>query len=383
VEETPVDLRPRPAQTRKGFTLIELLVVIAIIGVLIALLLPAVQAAREAARRAQCSNNLKQIGLAFLNHESTYGNLPTGPYDSDPNAVDAAGNPDLMNRNYDEDWMNGGYETSTCCNSAHPNGWSHFFKILPYLEQQQVYNLANFDYPAIHNKPDANANGEVNVARVGIAAYYCPSRRGVTGYGGTPTYRNDYAGCAGFYQGQAYECTGSHDNPTIHIPPAPNGAAPRANERAAINQGNTSQRKGAIIHPVRGTRKLADFKDGTSNSILCAEKALPLERHGSDGGDNERWNNSGWDEDHLRWHFVPVPDSKAPIFRGQACVVPPDLNDKTNNLWRRMFGGPHPGGINAVLGDGSVKFIKFTVDPGAFRRLAVIDDGEPMSSDSY
>ena len=89
-------MRPhlRPATRLKGFTLIELLVVISIIAVLIALLLPAVQAAREAGRRAQCVNNLKQIGLGFMNFESTNTHLPQGPYDGDPNAVTASGAPD-------------------------------------------------------------------------------------------------------------------------------------------------------------------------------------------------------------------------------------------------------------------------------------------------
>jgi prepilin-type N-terminal cleavage/methylation domain-containing protein len=378
-----VDVRTRTSATSQGFTLIELLVVIAIIAVLIGLFLPAVQGAREAGRRAQCVNNLKQIGIGFLNHESTYGILPTGPYDGDSNAVDAAGNPDLNARIYDEDWRNGGYETSTCCNAAHPNGWSHFFKIMPYMEQQQVYNLANFNYPPIHNKPDINANGELDVARTGIPNFYCPTRRAVSGYNSPQTYRNDYAGCGGMLQGQAYECLTPYDNPTIGIPPAPNGAAPRANERAAINEGDTPQRKGAIVHPVHGTRRLADFLDGTSNSILCAEKCLPWARFGADGGDNERWNNSGWDEDNVRWHFIPLSDFKTPIFRGEACAVPPDYSDKTNNLWRRMFGSSHPGGLNTLVGDGSVKFIKFTVDPGAFRKLAAIDDGEVLSADSF
>ncbi|MDX2036787.1 MAG: DUF1559 domain-containing protein [Isosphaeraceae bacterium] len=368
---------------RSGFTLIELLVVIAIIAVLIALLLPAVQAAREAARRSQCTNNLKQIGLGFHNFESTNGHFPQGGLDGDPNAVDASGNPTTFN-NYDEDYRNGGYETSTCCNAASAKHWNHFFKIMPYMEQQVVYNLANFEYPPIHNKPDINANGEAQVSRVGIPNYYCPSRRAVTGYAATiagvavQTYRNDYAGSAGFLQGEMYEC---RDQSGRWIPPAPNGAAPLANERAAINQGNTGGKKGAIIHPFRGTRRLADFTDGTSNSVLVAEKSLPPDRLGSDGGDNERWNNAGWDEDNIRYHFVPIADSQAPSLNGQCSN--PSTPKTGGTLWRRMFGGPHPGGINALFGDGSVKFLKFTIDPGTFRKVITIDDGEVISADAY
>ncbi|MFO0950645.1 MAG: DUF1559 domain-containing protein [Isosphaeraceae bacterium] len=379
-------MRPSLLSTaRRGFTLIELLVVIAIIAVLIALLLPAVQSAREAARRAQCVNNLKQIGLGFHNFESANSHLPQGGMDGDPEAVTASGAPDPNSRIYDEDWKNGGYETSTCCNAASPKGWNHFFRIMPYMEQQQIYNLANFDYPAIHNKPDITANGELQVSMVGVASYYCPSRRAVTGYPATfsgqilQIYRNDYAGCAGFFQGEMYECRDSSGR-WVPAPPVGSGM-PFANERAAINQGDTGGRKGAIVHPFRGKRRLADFIDGTSNSIMVAEKSVPLDRHGADGGDNERWNNSGWDEDNIRYHFVPIPDAQAPSLNG-VCNNP--STPKTGgNLWRRMFGGPHAGGINALLGDGSVKFIKFTVDPNAFRKLCSIDDGEVLSADSF
>ncbi|WP_165070740.1 DUF1559 domain-containing protein [Paludisphaera rhizosphaerae] len=377
----------RPIALRTGFTLIELLVVIAIIAVLIALLLPAVQSAREAARRMQCTNNLKQIGLGFANFESVNGHLPPGPYDGDPDAVDLSGNPDSSRRNYDEDWKNGGYETSTCCRADHPNGFNQFFKILPFIEQATVYNLANFAAPPINSNLARGSDyaGEDSVARAVIATYFCPTRRSPSAYlsgavssASNAVAKNDYAGCAGMFQGESYEC---QDRSNRWVPAAPDGSSPIANERAAINQGDTGGRKGAISHGVRSKRRLADFTDGTSNSIVAAEKSLPWARFATDGGDNERWNNAGWDEDVVRFHFVPVADAQAPPLNG-LCSSPSSPNTGST-LWRRMFGGPHPGGVNAVLGDGSVRFIKFSVNPSAFRRLSVIDDGEVLSSDSY
>ena len=378
---------PRRPGLRPGFTLIELLVVIAIIAVLIALLLPAVQSAREAARRTQCVNNLKQIGLGFANFESSNTHLPQGPHDGHIRAVTVGGNPDPNGYNYDE--VAPAYGATTCCSAAHPDGWNHFFKILPYLEQQPTYNLANFSAPPIHKDRPGTLNGENDVARVVIAAFYCPTRRAPGPYpiGQSLNSKIDYAGCAGFMTGQYLDCDFGNTSATRLIPPAPNGASPNSDERSTINLSQTSGRKGAIVWSGRGAKRTwADFTDGTSNSILCAEKSLPPSRHGNDGGDNERWNNSGWDEDNIRYHFVPVPDQKAPALDG-FCLTPSNPNmpkvPNKGTLWRRDFGSSHPGGINAVLGDGSVKFLKFTIDPGAMRKLAVIDDGEPLSADAY
>ena len=108
---------------------------------------------------------------------------------------------------------------------------------------------------------------------------------------------------------------------------------------------------------MRSKRRLADFADGTSNPIVAAEKLLPWPRFATDGGDNERWSNVGWDEDVIRFHFVPEGEAQAQPLNG-FCSTPSTPN-MASTLWRRMFGGPHPGGVNAVLDDGSVRFIKF------------------------
>ncbi|MEO2092176.1 MAG: DUF1559 domain-containing protein [Gemmataceae bacterium] len=347
-------------RVRSGFTLIELLVVIAIIAILIGLLLPAVQKVREAASRMQCSNNLKQIGLAWHNYESAYQYYPEGPFDGDPR---------LPGMVYNE--PPGAYESgTTCCNAASPNGWSQWFKILPFIEQENVYRLARFDLPPIHSGRPANYNGEDDVARALIKTYYCPTRRAPTGYGGALLGRCDYAGSAGFYQGEIHENFGD-------IPPPPLGMSPRRNERTPENFGDTPGRKGYVCWSAQGAkRRIADVTDGTSNSIIAAEKALPVGRHGADGGDNERWNNAGWDECVIRYHFPPKHDSDPTNWKFNDGGV--GSNTTGGTAWRRYFGSAHTGGLNAVFGDGSVRFVRFNVDPIAWMRACVIDDGQVL-----
>jgi prepilin-type N-terminal cleavage/methylation domain-containing protein/prepilin-type processing-associated H-X9-DG protein len=350
----------RRQRRTRAFTLVELLVVIAIIGILVGLLLPAVQSAREAARRMSCSNNMRQIGLGFMNHESAFKYLPQGPYDGDPRLPGMVYNEPI-----------GQYESgTTCCRAAHPDGWNHFFKILPYIEGQIVYNLANFSVPPLATGRPANYDGEDDVARSIIPLYYCPSRRSGAVYGNGQFSRCDYAGNAGFYQGEMHEWWDD-------IPAAPLGLGPKRNERTPENFGTFPGRQGYIVWSGQGARrKLRDILDGTSATIMVSEKHLPNTRHGLDGGDNERWNNNGWDEDGIRWHFPPKSDlDKTTI------IVQGQPGNPNANTWRRYFGSSHGSGLNAVFGDGSVRFSPFSVDPLVWMRLCVIDDGATVSLD--
>ena len=154
----------RPGRTR-GFTLVELLVVIAIIGILIALLLPAVQAAREAARRLQCSNHLKQIALAFHNYHDVHRTLPDGG----KNACDSPAHPGAS-------CSSGATHTWSPYNRGE---WSWTYQILPFLEQENVY--------------DNSSN--TTVYRTVIQTYYCPTRRPARLYNNVA--KIDYAVCAG------------------------------------------------------------------------------------------------------------------------------------------------------------------------------------------
>ncbi|HTN76955.1 MAG TPA: DUF1559 domain-containing protein, partial [Pirellulaceae bacterium] len=142
----------RKLPSKRGFTLVELLVVIAIIGVLVALLLPAVQAAREAARRMQCHNNMKQIGLASHNHHDSLGYFPPGGSDG----------PD-----------------TDCCNATSRDGWSWAYHLTPYIEQTAIHDLTT----------------DSLVATSVIPGYFCPSRRPPNLY--NKLGHADYAGNGG------------------------------------------------------------------------------------------------------------------------------------------------------------------------------------------
>jgi hypothetical protein len=150
--------------------------------------------------------------------------------------------------------------------------------------------------------------------------------------------------------------------------------APAQPIRAAVNGGLSPGKQGAIIWSGSGRkRKLAEVTDGTSSSIMFAEKSLHPTQHGRDGGDNEAWNNAGWDECVIRWHFAPRPDVKTHRV-GPGTPAGPN--------WNRYFGSAHTSGLNAASVDGSVRFFAFSVDANVWRSLCVIDDGEIIGGEN-
>ena len=230
----------RHARTSRAFTLVELLVVIAIIGILIALLLPAVQAARESARRTQCTNNLKQIGLAFHNFQDTHGHLPQGSRDGD-------------HRND---------SLTACCRAQTLHGWCFLYHILPYIEQQPLYDLASEADDPTEGSSGYNTKENI-VAMQSVPAYFCPTRRDPKDYDSSGFSRADYAGSAGEY-----------------------GTLAVSNYERAEGWGGL---RGMVTQTDRDKTRIERVRDGSSNTIMVGEKALHPEAFGTEGGDNERW----------------------------------------------------------------------------------------------
>lgn len=310
-------MNPFPRRRRSGFTLVELLVVIAIIGILVALLLPAVQAAREAARRTQCSNHLKQMGLAMHNFHDARRRFPTGgtiPWD-------------WSRRDNDTDLING-----------QGPGWA--YQILPFMEQETVKNL-----PAT-----------ASVEQTPLSFYFCPSRRAATFLGGRALM--DYAGATPGASVNSWDqfwfthniCGGSC---VWTIPP-----------ESAIY-------KGIIVRSGYGRKcTFGEIVDGTSNTLMIGEKFL--RPYGYDSGDwhDDRGWTDGWDPDIMRYTaYKPMRDKNPPF--------PP--GDVPNNEGYH-FGSPHPAGVMFVLGDGAVRTVTYEIDASTFNSLGDRQDGKEVGN---
>ncbi len=321
---------------RTAFTLVELLVVIAIIGTLIALLLPAVQSARESARRTQCVNQLKQMGLACQNHQLTYGVFPTGGSHIWPGIEIRGG-------------AVAGPDTQTI-------GWG--FQLLPYLEQPAVFNIPR-GYDG--NMP----NGEVLqlIGNLVIPLYICPSRRGAERLDGV---LSDYAAC----------------HPADEPQPVPQRGVPRNASRldqfwyGSHHSADPPRTHRGVYNGIIVRSRYVDpvspskVTDGLSNTILIGEKWLNSTRYSAgDWHDNLGWTD-GWDPDTTRsTGYTPRNDAALPIRgeRGYDDTLP------------YSFGGAHPGRMNTLMGDGSVRGMLLDIDREVLNYLGDRRDGQPAA----
>jgi prepilin-type N-terminal cleavage/methylation domain-containing protein len=323
----------RAAGRRAGFTLVELLVVIAIIGVLVALLLPAVQAARESARRMQCQNHLKQIGLAFHNHSDTYGHLPTGGW-----GWGWVGDPDEG------------------AGIRQPGGWA--FNILPYVEAKNIYDIG---------AGKVGQPKQADLARmVGtpVKFYNCPSRRKAGVYPITSTSRRNFEPVAqGAKIDYAVNCGDQQWNEYNEGPPNLNTASPVPPDQVPPGVASGPRTYTGISYACSRVR-LAEITDGTSNTIMVGEKFLNPNGwlYGTDAADNENLY-VGFNNDHFRSsgtnYFPPRPDNKS-----------------FPNL--QVYGSAHASAFNVVLCDGSVRNITYTIAQLPFRQLGNKSDGQSI-----
>jgi prepilin-type N-terminal cleavage/methylation domain-containing protein len=319
---------------RKGFTLIELLVVIAIIGILIALLLPAVQKVREAAARIQCKNNLKQIGLAMHNHASTYGYFPTAGAQS---------------QGLDTPATQVGFETK---------GWA--YQILPYVEQDNLYQIGQTS-----GVSNWNASIRKSVSEVPVKIYNCPSRGNRVSY--PAPWGSTYA--MGDYAGVMVEWLNGTDSWRTTMPADPNTAQAFG---GIITKGGQVRTNPASATTKFGTVTPIAVTDGLSTRIMIMEKAVwsgAYQPAGPGGGQNwnwDWWELPGWTHDadwpnmRLAGNWIPLlPDN---VDRRNTSVAW-EFNSSLGRPNDFGFGSAHTGVVNALFGDGSVHSINMTVNP--------------------
>ncbi len=359
--------RPCPSRSRGGFTLIELLVVIAIIGVLIALLLPAVQQAREAARRIQCTNNMKQIGLAIYNYESSQGCFPMGRF-TRSRFNDPSGTP---------------------CGTTYLHTWASY--ILPFMESSAQYAAVN--YSRVYNSVS-----QFTAFRMRVNSYMCPDdslNTDLTQSGFIATWQGSYAGVAGLTE-FVYYWWGSGAT-------APNADRCGHIDGEGIFGGNIAYTIADVTDGTTGTLLVGEwsrFKDEPNNSTFNFINAA-----GAFGGPD--WvAGTTWPGDirpTALLYVVPRLNSAPVRNGGPACLTSsgpfasvqygnqpgwvnnPNIGGGNPCQYLGQFGfrSKHPGGANFLVADGSVKFIKDTINLKTYQSLGTRNWNEVVSSDAY
>ena len=345
---------------RPGFTLVELLVVIAIIGVLVALLLPAVQAAREAARRNTCKNHLKQIALGALNHESSIGHFPTGG------------------------WTTTGVgDADRGCGKGQPGGG--MYNSLPFIEQQALYELSS-DGDA-NNITQVQLDGALQILIHPVDTFTCPSRRpgGLFNFS-PPDYTHNtthYDEGEVFLVGRGDYAANCGDIDVNSL-----GKSPALGQFALA----TGQTSGSYNWPVIGTLGELRFgdddrmelsgvsfmrsevgiqhiSDGLSNTYYVGERHVVNDHYetGEDGADNETWC-TGFDNDNYRNSFyLPLQDSHS---------LPAGTEHLEARFRQHMsYGSAHPSNWHMAMCDGSVHTMNYDIDLEVHRNLGNRADG--------
>jgi prepilin-type N-terminal cleavage/methylation domain-containing protein len=316
-------------RVKVGFTLVELLVVIAIIGILVAMLLPAVQAAREAARRSHCRNNLKQIGLALLNYESAQSSFPPGGL-----------------------WSGTG-----------SYGFSWIVRILPYLEESSIYQKLDWtgaNYGGALGWLGANATNAQTLGSVQFPVLYCPSSS-------LPTMVLNTGGWTVNDSSTMYAGISGATNDKTAVDKTGAGAAP----------GRLSS--GGVLISLAGVR-IADIRDGTTNTIAVGEQSDFCSD--ATGAQSDCRSDCGHG-----FCMAPGNDGWERIFNMTTVVN--GINEKSANAFgvpgncgpNRAIQSAHPGGAHVAVADGSVRFVAESLDIQTLYNLANRNDGHVISTD--
>lgn len=316
---------------RKAFTLIELLVVIAIIGILIALLLPAVNAAREAARRTQCKNHLKQLALAVQNHIDANRHFPSGGwgYKWQPHPDRGTG-------------------------LSQPGGWA--YAILPFMEESALYTLGG-GVGRNNETSSTLLNGNKARSQSPISLWNCPSRRSLQNYPleNRDFYRKPYLSATML---EAFRPDYAANGGVVRVSFAAGPTSLSQGDSGGYTFPSDEQITGIVfVHKLYMLRQLTD---GTSKTYLIGEKYLNPDFYetGEAVGDNQNIF-SGDDRDVVRW--------------GQD----PPLQDTRGIETGTIFGSAHSGAWNMAFCDGSVQSLSYLIEPATHRALANRHDGEP------
>jgi prepilin-type N-terminal cleavage/methylation domain-containing protein/prepilin-type processing-associated H-X9-DG protein len=378
-------------RTRGGFTLIELLVVIAIIAVLISLLLPAVQSAREAARRAQCTNNLKQIGLALHNYHSTHNSFPPGRMYPDVVIAGAT--------------KTGTYTSYSLANAPDsPGNWTGIYSVhchlLNYLEQVNAYNAMNFTGVNVGSLMDASGNiiaANYTAYTLTQSTFLCPSDPNTTGSGpgGENNYRANFGGST---------------------PYAGGSIRPDNTRKAGTDNGAFTYGPGIAI---------SGITDGTSNTVAFSERTKGSNKQSAPGTSSDSIGvfgftltfdpnvdsdalmqacqgvNSGTSWFYQQGRYAPSPGFglqfsdgwgyawyvatlynhvAPPNWIGYDCGVGTTITDVPSEHAIVSARSQHPGGVNSLLADGSVRFVKSSVSLPTWRALGTRAGGDAVES---
>ncbi|MDO4582832.1 MAG: DUF1559 domain-containing protein [Planctomycetia bacterium] len=345
-------MRAIVAPVRTGFTLVELLVVIAIIGMLVGLLLPAVQQAREAARQMQCRNHLRQMALAALNHESSLQKLPSGGWH----------------------WYMVG-DADRGLGLEQPGAWH--FSLLPFLEQTALYQLcSDGDREQVS---DNQKEGARQCLETPLSIFHCPSRRATKSYpyvnsssmgklynANQPTQvaRCDYAGNHG---SRSSSCQSSTMNPANYQ----KATEMTQNQTWDHDSNGNAIRENGIVYRRSGVT-LGEIRDGTTQTYLLGEKYLPADQYesGLPQVDNEGAYFGAVNDNQRSCYYDP----KSTSFPNRPCQDRPGYTTPEN-----AFGSAHSGGLGMAMCDGSVQWLVYSIEPEVHAALGNRQDGTAVS----